>query len=64
MKIEGVYYEIDWQTFPKGHSVFVPCLDVQAGKEEVYQEAQRVGVAIFVRGDIYNGIRGVRLWRL
>jgi hypothetical protein len=64
MKIEGVHYEVDWREFPKGHSIFIPCLDVQAGKEDIYQEAQRLGLAIFARGDIHNGIKGVRFWRL
>jgi hypothetical protein len=64
MKIEGVFYDIDWAAFPKGQSVFIPCLDTQAGKDSVYQEAQRLEVAVFVRGETYKNIKGLRLWRL
>ena len=64
MKIEGVFYDIDWVAFPKGQSVFIPCLDTQTGKDSVYQEAQRLEVAVFVRGETYRNIKGLRLWRL
>lgn len=64
MKIEGVIYDIDWAAFPKGHSVFIPCLDLQAAKEYVYQEAQRLEVAVFVRGETHMSVKGLRLWRL
>ena len=64
MKIEGVFYDIDWVTFPRGHSVFIPCLDTKVGKDDVYQEAQRLEVAVFVRGETYKSIKGLRLWRL
>jgi hypothetical protein len=64
MKIEGVFYDIDWVAFPKGQSVFIPCLDTQVGKDSVYQEAQRLEVAVFVRGETYKNIKGLRLWRL
>jgi hypothetical protein len=64
MKVEGVFYDIDWGTFPKGHSVFIPCLDTQAGKEDIYQEAQRLEVAVFVRGETHRSVKGLRLWRL
>jgi hypothetical protein len=64
MKIEGVFYDIDWGSFPKGHSVFFPCLDWVTAKKEVYQEAQRVEVAVFVRGEIHKSVKGLRLWRL
>jgi hypothetical protein len=64
MKVEGVFYDIDWGTFPKGHSVFIPCLDIKGGKEGVYQEAKRLRVTVFVRGETHNNIKGLRLWRL
>lgn len=64
MKIEGVFYDIDWVAFPRGHSVFIPCLDTKVGKDNVYQEAQRLEVAVFVRGETYKSIKGLRLWRL
>lgn len=64
MKIDGVIYDIDWSDFPKGQSVFIPCLDQHAAKKYVYEEAQRLEVAVFVRGEPYNGIKGVRVWRL
>ena len=60
MKIEGVFYDIDWVTFPRGHSVFIPCLDTKVGKDNVYQEAQRLEVAVFVRGETYKSIKGLR----
>lgn len=64
MRIEGVIYDIDWNTFPKGQSVFIPCLDLDAAKKYVYQEAQRLEVAVFVRGETYKSVKGLRLWRL
>ena len=64
MKIDGVFYDIDWSAFPKGHSVFIPCLDQHEAKEYVYQEAQRLEVAVFVRGETHNSVKGLRLWRL
>ena len=64
MKIEEVEYELDWSTFYKGKSVFIPCLDYVRAKRIIHSEAKKHKQTVLVKGVIENGMRGLRMWRL
>jgi len=62
--VEGVNYNINWQAFRRGRSIFIPCLNyVQAGKV-IRQTTRRLRLKILVKVVIEDGIRGLRIWRM
>ena len=64
MKIETVMYEIEWSKFKKGHSFFVPCIDVANAKLTIQKVAHRLDIAIVTKVIIVDGIKGIRVWRV
>lgn len=63
MKIEGVYYNVNWKAFRKGTSVFFPCLDYERAKAQLMVALNRFGIKVLVKPVIEEGIRGLRVWR-
>ena len=64
MKIDNVTYDINWRSFRRGTSFFIPCLDTQKAKLKVTQVTKRMGVKVLQKVEIAEGIIGVRVWRL
>ena len=46
MKIEQVTYEINWSKFHKGFSFFVPCIDHEQARKELYEITKRLRIDI------------------
>ena len=64
MRIHGVSFQIDWSKFKPGRTFFIPCLDLEAAKNEVRRTTKRLRYTIEMRGVIENGVQGLRVWRL
>lgn len=64
MRIHGVSFQIDWSKFKPGRTFFIPCLDLEAAKNEVRRTTKRLRYNIEMRGVIENGVQGLRVWRL
>lgn len=64
MRIEGVYYEVDWAAFQKGTSITVPCLDPDKAREEVKRVIDRIGFRTHTQVVIEDGVRALRVWRI
>lgn len=64
MLIEGVTYEIDWRTFKRGRSIFLPCLDPKRAKTQLLEVTDRLRLKVLVKIIIFDGIRGLRVWRM
>jgi hypothetical protein len=64
MVLEGVSYRINWKTFVRGTSIFLPCLDVPAAKATVTTLARRLRFKVLIKVVINDGIQGLRIWRL
>jgi hypothetical protein len=67
MIIEGVTYEIEWQKFRRGTSIFIPCLDCAEAKKAVQAVFARLRIRrkdVLIKVVIVEGIRGLRIWRL
>jgi hypothetical protein len=64
MLIEGVTYEIDWRTFKRGRSIFLPCLDPKCAKTQLLEVTNRLRLKVLVKIIILDGIRGLRVWRM
>ena len=40
MQVEKVNYDINWKAFKRGWSFFIPCLDVEAVKNDGLKQAR------------------------
>jgi hypothetical protein len=63
MKIERVWYQVDWAKFRKGHSFFVPCIDVEEAKYEVLRVTGRLEIDVIMKVVVEDGVKGLRVWR-
>ena len=63
MRVAGVDYNINWRAFRKGTSIFFPCLDTNDAKRTVADLCGRLRMKILMKVVIYDGIRGLRVWR-
>ena len=64
MKIQGVTYRIDWDTFKVGWSFFVPCTNVIDAEAIIKKEAKARKVKVVCKSVIEGKLRGLRFWRL
>lgn len=63
MQVEGVKYDINWKTFKRGASFFIPCLDPPRAREQILRVTRRLRMKVITRVVIFGGIRGLRVWR-
>lgn len=64
MQVAGIQYKIDWRKFKRGYSVFFPCLNDSSSKKEVLAVTKRLGIEVFIKTTIEEGIKGIRVWRV
>lgn len=64
MRVEKVEYEVNWNSFTKGYSIFIPCLDCRKAKKEIMPVFKRLKFKVLTKVTIEDGIRGLRIWRL
>jgi hypothetical protein len=63
MRVGEIDYDIDWRTFKRGRSMFFPCLDIVEAKRSIADVCGRLRIKILMKVVIYDGIRGLRIWR-
>lgn len=63
MVIETVEYRVNWKTFHPGYSFFIPCHQPNKAKKIVRQTTTRLGFKVYTKSVIYEGVRGLRVWR-
>jgi hypothetical protein len=64
MRVEKVSYQINWKTFRRGTSFFIPCLDPRPAKKAIREATRRLKYNTLMKVVIEEGIRGVRVWRI
>jgi len=64
VKLAGVEYDIVWQKFRRGTSLFFPCLDPQKAREELGVVLKRLNIKVVVKTTIQEGVKGIRVWRV
>ena len=64
MKVAGIEYEVPWDDFKPGGSIFVPCLDEAEARDEVNTFTKEKGVRVLTAVRIEHGIKGLRIWRM
>jgi hypothetical protein len=63
MVVEKVSYNVNWQQFKRGYSIFIPCLNPVAAKKEIMLTLRRLRIEVISKVVIEEGIQGLRLWR-
>jgi len=64
VKVENISYQVNWQKFKPGYSIFVPCVNVRAAKGEVMVVLRRLKIKVVMKVVIEEGIKGLRIWRV
>ena len=64
MRIEGVTYQINWKTFRRNTSFFLPCLDAKAATDTVLKVTKRLRYSVVTKEVIEDGVKGIRVWRV
>ena len=64
MQVETVTYQVNWQKFRPGYSIFIPCLHPAEAKKEVLKVTRRLKIEVLIKVTIEEGIRGLRIWRV
>jgi hypothetical protein len=64
MKTNGLEYQIDWQAFVPGTSIFIPAIDTKAAIQAFKKESVRLEFEYVHKVVIEEGVRGIRVWRL
>jgi len=64
MLVEKVSYDINWRSFKRGASFFIPCLDPKSARNEIKTVTDRFKYKILTKVVIEEGVKGLRVWRL
>jgi hypothetical protein len=64
MQVEKVSYQINWEVFKRGTSIFIPCLDPALALDEITRVTKRLKINVLTRVVIQDGVQGMRIWRL
>ena len=64
MQVEGINYDINWKNFRRGSSFFIPCLDINASRNEILTVTKRLKIKVLAVGVVEHGIKGLRVWRM
>lgn len=64
MLVEKISYNVNWQKFKRGKSIFIPCLDCMKARAEIRQTLNRLKLKVLMKRVIVEGIQGLRIWRL
>jgi hypothetical protein len=64
MLIEKISYNINWRNFKVGYSIFIPCLNPDAAKKDILRVTKRLKLEVVFKTVIYEGVKGLRIWRI
>ena len=60
---DGLRITVDWEDMSVGASIFVPCVNTEKGKEQLYKVANRKVWKFDTQTCIEDGKLGLRTWR-
>ncbi len=64
LNVSGVSLRIEWDLFLIGTSIFVPTLEQDKTLKQLQKFCAKAGMRTKGKRVIYNGMMGVRLWRI
>jgi hypothetical protein len=64
MVVEGVSYNVNWKTFRRGTSFFIPCLNTAKARRKILVTTNRLCIEVLAKVVIEEGIKGLRIWKV
>jgi hypothetical protein len=64
LQTEGVEIRIEWHLLKPNSSFFIPAIQVTQLARDVRKAALEKGVRLIHKNCVYNGMYGVRFWRV
>lgn len=61
---DRIDFEVPWDRFTLGTSLFIPCMNPTETLAAFRKEAQRQGVVFTYRVVVEKGVQGLRVWRI
>ena len=61
---DRIDFEIPWDRFTLGTSLFIPCMSPTETLTAFRKEAQKYGVMFTYRVVVEKGVQGLRVWRI
>jgi hypothetical protein len=63
MWVEKVDYRVDWNKFRRGTSLFFPCVNCVAAREQLLAVLKRLKIEVVSKVRVEEGIQGIRIWK-
>lgn len=64
MITNGVDFQVAWQDFLPGTSIFIPAIDTKSAIADIKAESKRLDFEFIHKITVEDGVKGVRVWRL
>ena len=64
MQVEKIDYNVNWQRFKRGTSIFIPCLNCNKARAEIRETLNRLKIKVLMKQVIADNIQGLRIWRV
>ena len=61
---DRIDFEVPWEKFTLGTSIFIPCMQPTETINSFRKAAQKQGIAFVYRVVVEKGIQGLRVWRI
>jgi hypothetical protein len=61
---DRIVFEIPWDRFTLGTSLFIPCMNPTETLNSLRREALKHGVMFTYRIVVEKGVQGLRVWRI
>ena len=61
---DGVRIVVNWENMVVNASIFIPCINVEKAKNQVYKITKAKNWEIIIRATIENNKFGLRIWRM
>tara|TARA_A100001391_G_C4984896_1_gene256416 strand:- start:577 stop:792 length:216 start_codon:yes stop_codon:yes gene_type:complete len=61
---DGVRIVVNWENMVVNASIFIPCINVEKAKNQIYKITKAKNWEIIIRATIENNKFGLRIWRM
>jgi hypothetical protein len=61
---DGVRIVVNWENMIVNASIFIPCINIEKAKNQIYKITKTKNWEITIRATIENNKFGLRVWRM
>ena len=61
---DGVRIVVNWENMIVNASIFIPCINIEKAKNQIYKITKKRNWEITIRATIENNKFGLRVWRM